>query len=204
MKDPQDLSNEELYCQIICKYYDLKLDELLSSDANRVLLTGLYFAYRRSDLGTNHTTLFNDKRGIATWLDAGVPELCVTYIDDAPLAIIHWQDTEIQWGFYVNHKAFENCNESPEITQQKEESTYLHEMNYTQYLRTPEWQERRRLAIEAAGRCCQLCNSNEEPFHVHHRTYVRRGYEQPGDLIVLCAHCHAKFHDKLPKEAGGE
>jgi len=32
-------------------------------------------------------------------------------------------------------------------------------------------------------------------------SYSRLWNEQPDDLIALCWHCHAKFHDKLPGEA---
>lgn len=64
---------------------------------------------------------------------------------------------------------------------------------YREYLLSPEWQTRRLLAIEAAGGCCQVCNSSRR-LDVHHRTYARIGGELPGDLITLCRGCHAIFH----------
>ena len=76
-------------------------------------------------------------------------------------------------------------------------------MPYQEYLRTPEWLARREQAVAFAEGRCQLCNQAGE-LHVHHRTYERRGAELPKDLIVLCAHCHALFHDKLPDSASGE
>jgi len=67
---------------------------------------------------------------------------------------------------------------------------------YQKYLNSKEWKKKRKETIEAAGGKCQLCNSDHR-LHVHHRTYDNVRNEQPGDLIVLCSNCHAKFHDKL-------
>jgi 5-methylcytosine-specific restriction endonuclease McrA len=79
---------------------------------------------------------------------------------------------------------------------------YLHTMPYREYLQTTHWDMTRYFMLRRAGERCQLCNTTKKPLHVHHRTYERRGFEEPGDLIVLCAGCHATFHHKLPK--GGE
>ena len=76
-------------------------------------------------------------------------------------------------------------------------SVMLSKMDYARYLQTHYWQRRRHEALARAGHACQLCNSHHR-LEVHHRTYKRRGWEYPEDLIVLCSHCHAKFHDKLP------
>jgi hypothetical protein len=72
-------------------------------------------------------------------------------------------------------------------------------MPYADYLQTPHWQEVREAALKAADYRCQVCYSPEK-VHVHHRTYDRRGHELPSDVTVLCADCHGRFHDKLPKE----
>jgi 5-methylcytosine-specific restriction endonuclease McrA len=72
-------------------------------------------------------------------------------------------------------------------------------MPYKDFLKTDYWRIFALNAKTAAGNRCQLCNATGE-LHVHHRTYERRGHEEDQDVIVLCAHCHAKFHDKLPKE----
>jgi hypothetical protein len=81
------------------------------------------------------------------------------------------------------------------------EATFYQGIPYQDYLKTMRWAEKRAEARAAAGDRCQLCNAGNRTLHVHHRTYERRGHERPDDLIVLCAHCHAKFHDKLPREA---
>jgi hypothetical protein len=70
----------------------------------------------------------------------------------------------------------------------------LRSMPYRDYLRTPEWQERRARHLKSAGFRCQLCNFGGKRLDVHHRTYARRGQEYFKDLIVLCEACHEIFH----------
>ena len=67
--------------------------------------------------------------------------------------------------------------------------------SYQEYLQSDHWKQFAADAKERAGNRCQLCNSDGE-LHTHHRTYDRLGEELPEDVVVLCADCHAKFHDK--------
>jgi hypothetical protein len=76
--------------------------------------------------------------------------------------------------------------------------TLLHTMDYRLYLQTDHWARTRHYALDRAGRRCELCHEADEILNVHHKTYERRGFELPEDLIVLCRQCHAKFHNKLP------
>ena len=69
----------------------------------------------------------------------------------------------------------------------------LKSMDYKDYLRTPEWQERRDKALHQANGRCQRCG-NYRDLQVHHKTYERKGEELPQDLIVLCRDCHEKEH----------
>lgn len=69
----------------------------------------------------------------------------------------------------------------------------LREMDYQDYLKTPEWQEIRREALRRAKNRCQICNSSDY-LHVHHRTYENKGDEDLSDLTVLCSDCHQIFH----------
>jgi len=64
---------------------------------------------------------------------------------------------------------------------------------YQAYIQSPEWRERRTVAIQGAGGRCQLCNRSDA-LHVHHRTYKRFGAEMEDDLTVLCKRCHEHFH----------
>lgn len=66
-------------------------------------------------------------------------------------------------------------------------------MPYAEYLQTEEWATKRAQAVERAGWRCQVCNAGGR-LHVHHRTYERRGNEEPGDLTALCEQCHDLFH----------
>lgn len=71
--------------------------------------------------------------------------------------------------------------------------------NYYEYIYSEEWKLKAKEAKKRAGFRCQLCNGEKE-LNAHHRTYDRLGSELPEDITVLCRDCHAKFHDKLPKE----
>lgn len=81
-----------------------------------------------------------------------------------------------------------------------ERADELRRMPYDEYLRTPEWQQRRRLMLALARGCCQTCSAeggvDGARLHVHHRHYETRGQEWPDDLVVLCHVCHARIHGK--------
>ncbi len=83
---------------------------------------------------------------------------------------------------------------APDIT--PERLAALRAMPYEEYLRTPEWRARRQEALKRAQYRCQLCNTNQSPLEVHHRTYERLGAEVPEDLFVLCYSCHQWYHRK--------
>lgn len=70
----------------------------------------------------------------------------------------------------------------------------LRSMPYREYLRTPEWRERRLTALARAEHRCEVCNATSN-LEAHHRTYARRGEEQDSDLTVLCRSCHGLFHE---------
>jgi hypothetical protein len=76
----------------------------------------------------------------------------------------------------------------------------LQTMSYAEYLRTPEWDEKRRAAYRKADYRCQLCDASGTELHAHHRSYARRARErEEGDLIVLCANCHKRVHEFIWK-----
>lgn len=68
-------------------------------------------------------------------------------------------------------------------------------MPYSEYLQTDHWKDTRRKAQKRANYRCQLCNTNKQTLHTHHRTYERKGQEYASDLIVLCSSCHETFHN---------
>jgi hypothetical protein len=71
---------------------------------------------------------------------------------------------------------------------------------YEAHLQSLEWRIVRQAALDVAGHRCQVCNSAKQPLHGHHRTYERFGHEAPGDVTILCADCHALFHNPKPKK----
>ncbi len=67
---------------------------------------------------------------------------------------------------------------------------------YGVYLRSPEWQERRRLVLlRAQGNCegCRLAPATD----VHHRTYDNVGHEFLFELLALCRPCHDRYHEQV-------
>ncbi len=73
---------------------------------------------------------------------------------------------------------------------------HLKAMPYDDYLQTTEWQSTKIKMLQHANHKCQLCSRNMQ-LHVHHNNYDCIGEETYADLIVLCADCHAKHHDKF-------
>lgn len=78
-------------------------------------------------------------------------------------------------------------------------------MEFKDQYRHPNWQKKRLEALESAHFVCQLCGSDEDTLHVHHKRYVkgRKVWEyDKSELSVLCEGCHAEAH--LAKEALNE
>jgi 5-methylcytosine-specific restriction endonuclease McrA len=71
----------------------------------------------------------------------------------------------------------------------------LRAMPYRDYLKTQEWIRRRAVELKIVAYRCQVCNGGED-LQVHHRSYENLGCEKRVDLIVLCKHCHALFHER--------
>lgn len=66
---------------------------------------------------------------------------------------------------------------------------------YGEYLRSPQWQQRRQARLLLDNHTCQDCG--ERATDVHHRTYSNIGREEPDDLVSLCGTCHAIRHGAL-------
>lgn len=63
-----------------------------------------------------------------------------------------------------------------------------------EYLRSPHWRARRRIALEKAEWTCQHCGVHSRFLDVHHLTYDRIGQELDSDLEVICRACHKEEH----------
>ena len=73
-------------------------------------------------------------------------------------------------------------------------------LDYSEYIKSPEWKKRSEEAKKRAGQRCQICNrprGHRIVLDAHHRTYERFGNELPEDITVLCRECHEHYKDKL-------
>jgi hypothetical protein len=68
-------------------------------------------------------------------------------------------------------------------------------LTYEEYLESDEWQQLRGIALERAGRRCQVCNASGVILDAHHRTYENLGCENIDDVIILCRDCRRLFHE---------
>lgn len=66
-------------------------------------------------------------------------------------------------------------------------------MDYKEYLKSDEWEDKRNAVLAYWGFICALCSSPKN-VQVHHRTYDRVYHELMTDLIPLCENCHERHH----------
>ena len=74
---------------------------------------------------------------------------------------------------------------------------------YNAYLRTPEWESRRRLVMLRSQGICEGCRKRTAK-EVHHLSYAHVGQEFLFELVALCKECHDRWHaleDKRRAEA---
>ena len=66
------------------------------------------------------------------------------------------------------------------------------EQKYQEYIRSPEWKQKRREALERVDHKCQKCGHTKwsRRLNVHHLTYEHLMNEPPEDLKVVCTVCH--------------
>ena len=65
-------------------------------------------------------------------------------------------------------------------------------MTYTEKLKDPRWQKKRLQIMSRDNFTCQLCGSDKNTLHVHHKSYNGDPWEsENNDLITLCEDCHA-------------
>ena len=64
---------------------------------------------------------------------------------------------------------------------------------YKAYLKSPEWNDKRKKALFNAGYRCERCKK-AKPLQVHHLTYERIFNERIEDLQALCFDCHKWVH----------
>jgi 5-methylcytosine-specific restriction endonuclease McrA len=69
---------------------------------------------------------------------------------------------------------------------------------YIDYLKSPEWQEKKEQVFRERGRCCENCGNTERLF-VHHITFKRLYNENTEDLCVLCYTCNKQMWADIKK-----
>lgn len=74
---------------------------------------------------------------------------------------------------------------------------------YYSYLKSQQWKEKRKFALEFYGYNCGLCGSGHN-LEVHHRNYKNLYKESMEDLMLLCETCHRNFHRKKILKNGKE
>jgi hypothetical protein len=66
-------------------------------------------------------------------------------------------------------------------------------VSYAEYIRSPEWRQKRLEIIRRARGICEQCGL-WPVVNVHHLTYERLGNEPLEDLLGLCSGCHERAH----------
>lgn len=69
----------------------------------------------------------------------------------------------------------------------------VHTAEYEEYIRSPEWEQRKVRYYSSHEKRCAACGSTER-IHLHHHTYERLRHELDSDLIPLCSTCHRLVH----------
>ena len=77
------------------------------------------------------------------------------------------------------------------------------DVQYYDYIRSPEWREKAVSAKARAGHRCQVCNQQGQ-LDAHHRSYSRLGRETPADITVLCRACHSLYELNKRRANGTE
>ena len=80
------------------------------------------------------------------------------------------------------------------LGEDQEPVSRIPQSDYHEYINSYQWREKATMAKENAGQRCQVCNGDDR-LEAHHRTYERLGFEEKGDITVLCRDCHQVFHD---------
>lgn len=67
---------------------------------------------------------------------------------------------------------------------------------YKEYLNSDLWKEKKKTILSSLGKKCNRCGTKKGRIDIHHLTYDRVTNEKLSDVIVLCAECHSKEHNK--------
>ena len=72
---------------------------------------------------------------------------------------------------------------------------------YIEYLKSAEWNERRKMFMEEADWICSECGAKAT--QLHHLSYDNLGEEELDiDVVALCKECHEDIHDRSGEDYG--
>ena len=90
----------------------------------------------------------------------------------------------------IRSKWYDKRRERSTELRNSEKNEWLKEHN--DYLRSPEWKERRVKVLRRDGYICQACIENPAQ-EVHHLSYDHWGNEPLFELVAVCKPCHEKI-----------
>lgn len=68
-------------------------------------------------------------------------------------------------------------------------------IEYEAYLRSPEWDAKRRAVLKRDGYQCTVCLATDTTLQVHHLMYAATREEETLDyLTTVCKACHDEYH----------
>lgn len=108
--------------------------------------------------------------------------------DKEPLPVIN---TELR-DSYFKRKHEQKSTLFKKFSDQKRDRWFNH---YSDYLKSPEWEEKRLLVLKRDKYLCQCCLDSYAT-QVHHKSYEfvdLKGSEPAFDLVAICKPCHDKI-----------
>ena len=80
-----------------------------------------------------------------------------------------------------------------EVEAQKQAMSFARRAEYTAYICSRAWAEKRELVLKRAAGVCEGCGK-KPPAQVHHLTYDHLGDELLWELKAVCMDCHRRVH----------
>jgi len=81
-----------------------------------------------------------------------------------------------------------------------DEGLYFYTMTYSEKLKDPRWQKRKKEILFLDNNKCRRCGTKFEMLNVHHLCYIK-GREiwdyRDNQLITLCEICHRHTHEEM-------
>lgn len=106
-------------------------------------------------------------------------------------------DRLLQEGFWTKVRA--EVTRRQQLERDQEQTAWWSE--YSAYLESGDWQERRRMVLERDNYVCQACRKARAT-HAHHLSYDHIGAEPLFELVAICRDCHERLTEMDRKRRG--